>query len=43
MSERIIPAILWKGQVFPGIGSPPLSWPFMFDLGTVIGACDYVL
>ena len=35
MSGRIIPALLGKLWGFPGIGSLPLFWSLMADLGTV--------
>ena len=34
MSRRIIPAILGKGQGFPGLRPLPTAWPFMVGLGT---------
>ena len=40
MSGKIIPAILRKGQGFPGIGPPPTFWPFMVGLGTVMAPVD---
>ena len=36
MSRRVIPTILGKGQVFPGIGPPLTFWSFMAHLGTVL-------
>ena len=36
MSGRSIPAILWKGWGFLGIGPLPPCWPFMRVLGTVM-------
>ena len=36
MSGRIIPTILGKGRIFPGIEPPPTFRPFMVSLGTVL-------
>ena len=36
MNGRMIPTIFKEGQGFPGIGPPPILWPFMFGFGTVM-------
>ena len=38
MRSRIISTILRKGQIFPGIGSPPTFWPFIVGPRTVMAA-----
>ena len=40
MSGKIIPAILGKGWIFPGIGPPPTFWPLIVSLETVMVLMD---